>query len=87
VAERFVVPLKLGNAGGGKGLSSRQTQDVGKDLRDWATYKLHNGFGNRRWRRAREQTGWHGEVERDPSTKCGSIVLHKFGNRTRRPVQ
>ena len=32
VAERFVVPLKPGNAGGGKGLSSRQTQYVVKDL-------------------------------------------------------
>jgi len=32
VAERFVVPLKPGNAGGGKGPQSRQTQYVVKDL-------------------------------------------------------
>ena len=32
VAERPVVPLKPGNAGGGKGLSSRPTQDVVRDL-------------------------------------------------------
>src|SRR5271170_6234060 len=32
MAERFVVPRKPGNAGGGKGLSSRQTQDVAKDM-------------------------------------------------------
>ena len=32
VAERFVVPKKPGNAGEGRGLSSRQTQDVVKDL-------------------------------------------------------
>jgi hypothetical protein len=32
VAERFVVPLKPGNAGGGKGLSSRQTHYVVKDM-------------------------------------------------------
>jgi hypothetical protein len=32
VAERFVVPLKPGNSGGGKDLSSRQTQYVVKDL-------------------------------------------------------
>jgi hypothetical protein len=51
VAERFVVPLKPGNAGGGKGLSSRQTQDVVKNLGDWATYKLHDGFRNCRRRR------------------------------------
>ena len=32
VAERFVVPLKPGNAGGGKDLSSRRTQHVVRDL-------------------------------------------------------
>ena len=32
VAERFVVPLKPGNAGEGRDLSSRQTQYVVKDL-------------------------------------------------------
>src|SRR6516225_1252837 len=32
VAERSVVPMKPGNAGGGKGLSSRPTQDVVRDL-------------------------------------------------------
>src|SRR6516225_9145334 len=32
VAERPVVPMKPGNAGGGKGLSSRPTQDVVRDL-------------------------------------------------------
>src|SRR5216683_1833663 len=32
VAERFVLPLKPGNAGGGKELSSRQTQYVVRDL-------------------------------------------------------
>src|SRR6476646_1565058 len=31
VAERLAVPLKPGNAGGGKGLSSRRTQDVVRD--------------------------------------------------------
>jgi hypothetical protein len=33
-----------------------------------------------------EQIGF-GDAERDPSTKCGSIVTCKFGKRTRRPVQ
>src|SRR5450432_732690 len=32
VTERLVVPLKPGNAGGGKGLGSRQTQYVARDL-------------------------------------------------------
>ena len=32
MAERFVVPRKPGNAGEGRDLSSRQTQDVAKDM-------------------------------------------------------
>src|SRR5258705_7179860 len=39
----------------GRGLSSRQTQYVVKNLGDWATYKLHDGFRNRRWRCTRKQ--------------------------------
>src|SRR5262249_21014825 len=39
----------------GRGLSSRQTQYVGKDLGDWATYKLQEGFRTRRWRRTPKQ--------------------------------
>src|SRR5271169_4442790 len=39
----------------GRDLSSRQAQQVGKDLGDWATYKLHNGFGNCEWRRTRKR--------------------------------
>jgi hypothetical protein len=55
VAEGFVVPVKLGNACGGRDLSSRQTQYVVKDLGDWETYKLRKGFRNRRWRCTRKQ--------------------------------
>src|SRR5215467_13484935 len=50
----------------GRGLSSRQTQYVGKGLGDWATYKLHNGFGNRRWRRASNKG-----VRSCPRAGCG----------------
>src|SRR5882762_5821539 len=39
----------------GRGLSSRQTQYVAKNLGDWATYKLHDGFRNCRWRCTRKQ--------------------------------
>src|SRR5260221_14658533 len=39
----------------GRGLSSRQTQYVAKDLGDWATYKLQEGFRTRRWRRTPKQ--------------------------------
>src|SRR5215471_9048606 len=66
VAERFVVPLKLGNAGGGKGLSSRQTQYVVRNLGDWATYKLHNGFRNCSRRRTPDKG-----VRSCPRAGCG----------------
>src|SRR5882724_11071282 len=39
----------------GRGLSSRQTQYVAKNLGDWASYKLHDGFRNCRWRCTRKQ--------------------------------
>ena len=39
----------------GRGLSSRQTQYVVKDLGDWATYKLHDGLRSRRRRRTPKQ--------------------------------
>ena len=39
----------------GRDLSSRQMQYVVKDLGDWETYKLREGFRNRRWRCTRKQ--------------------------------
>jgi hypothetical protein len=50
VAERFVVPLKPGNAGGGKGPQFKTDAIRGEGPGDWATYKLRKGFGNCRWR-------------------------------------
>src|ERR1700674_4540780 len=40
VAERFVVPLKLGNAGGGKGPQFKTDAIRGEGPGDWATYQL-----------------------------------------------
>ena len=40
VAERFVVPLKLGNAGGGKGPQFKTDATSGEGFGDWATYQL-----------------------------------------------
>src|SRR5713226_7499843 len=39
----------------GRDLSSRQTQYVVKDLGDWESYKLREGFRNCRWRCTRKQ--------------------------------
>jgi hypothetical protein len=43
VAERFVVPLKLGNAGGGKGPQFKTDAIRGEGPGDWATYKTPKG--------------------------------------------
>src|SRR5438132_12490924 len=40
VAERFVVPLKPGNAGGGKGPQFKTNAIRGEGPGDWATYQL-----------------------------------------------
>ena len=55
VAERFVVPLKPGNAGGGKGPQFKTDALRGEGRGDWATYQLRMVFGNCRWRRTRKQ--------------------------------
>jgi hypothetical protein len=39
VAERFVVPLKPGNAGGGKGPQFKTDAIRGEGRGDWATYQ------------------------------------------------
>jgi len=40
VAERFVVPLKPGNAGGGKGPQFKTDAIRGEGQGDWETYQL-----------------------------------------------
>jgi hypothetical protein len=55
VAERFVVPLKPGNAGGGKGPQFKTDAIRGEGPGDWATYQLRLVFRNYRWRCTRKQ--------------------------------
>src|SRR5665811_631726 len=50
VAERFVIPLKPGNAGGGKGPQFKTDAIRSEGPGDWATYKLRRVFRNCRWR-------------------------------------
>src|SRR5258708_17952995 len=44
VAERFVVPLKPGNAGGGKGPQFKTDARRGEGPGDWAAYQLRRVF-------------------------------------------
>ena len=55
VAERFVVPLKPGNVGGGKGPQFKTDAISGEGPGDWATYQLRRVFRNCRRRCTREQ--------------------------------
>ena len=54
VTERFVVPLKPGNAGGGKGPQFKTDARRRKGPGDWATYQLRKVFGNCRRRYTRK---------------------------------
>jgi hypothetical protein len=44
VAERFVVPLKPGNSGGGKGPQFKTDAQSEQGPGDWATYQLRTAF-------------------------------------------
>src|SRR3982074_2600297 len=66
VAERFVVPLKPGNSGGGKGPQFRTDAIRGDGPGDWATYQLRSVFKTRRWRCTRSKG-----VKSCPRAGCG----------------
>src|SRR5258708_36995615 len=55
VAERFVVPLKPGNAGGGKGPQFKTNAIRSEGPGDWVTYQLRRVFRNCRWRCTRKR--------------------------------
>src|SRR6478752_10410350 len=55
VAERFAVPLKPGNAGGGKGPQFKTDAGRGEGPGDWATYQLRTVFRSCRRRCTRKR--------------------------------
>ena len=55
VAERFVVPVKPGNSGGGKGPQFKTDARRGEGPGDWATYQLRTAFRNCRRRCTRKR--------------------------------
>src|SRR6266576_3326960 len=55
VAERFAVPRKPGNAGGGKGPQFKTNAIRSEGLGDWATYQLRRVFRNCRRRCTRKR--------------------------------
>src|SRR6202043_3806611 len=55
VAERFAVPRKPGNAGGGKGPQFKTDATSSEGFGDWATYQLRKLFRNCRRRCTRKR--------------------------------
>src|SRR3989449_7692589 len=55
VAERFVVPLKPGNAGGGKGPQFKTNAIRSEGPGDWVSYQLRRVFRNCRGRCTRKR--------------------------------
>ena len=55
VAERFAVPVKPGNAGGGKGPQFKTDATSSEGPGDWATYQLRTAFRNCRRRSTRKR--------------------------------
>src|SRR5216683_1584917 len=55
VAERFAVPLKPGNAGGGKGPQFKTDATSGEGPGDWVTYQLRKVFRSCRRRCTRKR--------------------------------
>ena len=68
VAERFVLPLKPGNSGGGKGPQFKTNAASREGLGDWATYQLRRVSRNCRWRCTQEhaQAGGRESLVREP---------------------
>src|SRR5881628_3409768 len=67
VAERFVVPLKPGNSGGGKGPQFRTDAIRGNGPGDWATYQTQEKCSETADGVARESKG----VRSCPRAGCG----------------
>src|ERR1700733_13188526 len=54
-SERFMVPLKPGNAGGGTGPQFKTNAIRSEGPGDWVTYQLRKVFRNCRWRCTRKR--------------------------------
>ena len=62
VTERFAVPRKPGNAGGGKGPQFKTNARRSEGPGDWATYQLREVFRSCRWRCTRKRSIPHAEL-------------------------
>src|SRR5271165_1527167 len=75
VAERFVVPLKPGNAGGGKGPQFKTDARRSEGPGDWATYQLRTAFRNCRRRCTRKRRQNPATASTPSTTRSGDVPL------------
>src|SRR6266404_5618982 len=75
VAERFVVPLRPGNAGGGKGPRFKTDARRGEGPGDWATYQLRRVFRNCRRRYTRKRRRKPGIASTPCTTRSAEDIL------------
>ena len=80
VAERFAVPRKLGNAGGGKGPQFKTDATSGEGFGDWATYQLRKLFRHcrRRCTRKRRQKPAIASTRCTTRSAVTTFWLHAF---------
>ena len=80
VAERLVLPLKPGNAGGGKGPQFKTDARRGEGSGDWATYQLRKVFRNcrRRCTRKRRQKPASASMPCTTRSSVKDILAHAY---------
>ena len=80
VAERLVVPLKPGNAGGGKGPQFKTDARRSEGPGDWATYQLRTAFRNCRRRCTRKRRQNPGTASTPSTTRSAArnILAHAY---------
>src|SRR6266481_85686 len=86
-SERFVVPLKPGNTGGGKGPQFKTNATRGEGPGDWATYQLRRVFrncGRRCTRKRRRKPATHAHHPQRDADACGRAALEHASPRSGR---
>src|SRR3979411_756032 len=78
-AERFAVPLKPGNAGGGKGPQFKTNAIRSEGPGDWATYQLRKVFRSCRRRCTRKR-------RRKPAIASTPCITRSAASRASRPA-
>ena len=84
VAERFVVPRKPANAGGGKGPQFKTDATRGEGPGDWATYQLRRVFRNCRRRCTRKRRQKPAIASTPCTTRSAARKTHHRRNRLHR---